>query len=68
MRDIKKVAKEYRDKNGNEKITNKELLWFMISKFDKLEERVTKTETKQKVFMWAIPLMVGVTAIVAGLI
>ena len=68
MKDIKKVAAEYRNKNGNEHITNKELLWFMISKFDKLEERVTKTETKQKMFLWAIPLMVGVTAIVAGLL
>ena len=46
MKNIKKIAKEYEEKNGNTNITNKELLWFMISKFDKLEIRVTKTETK----------------------
>ena len=68
MSDIRKIAKEYRDKNGNEKISNKELLFYVIAKFDKLEERVTKTETKQKLFMWAIPLMLGITAIVAGLL
>ena len=67
-KDIKQVAKKYRDKNGNEKITNKELLWFMIGEFDELKTRVTKTETKQKIFMWAIPLLLGITAIVVGIL
>ena len=68
MRDIKKIAKEYKNKNGNEKITNKELLWYMIGEFDELKDRVTKTETRQKMFMIAFPVIVGIVAIVVGLI
>jgi len=68
MKDIKKIAKEYRDKNSNEKITNKELLWYMIGEFDDLKDRVTKTETRQKMFVVAFPVIVGITAIVVGLI
>ena len=64
MKDIKKVAKEYREKNGNEKITNKELLWFVISKFDNLENRVSKTETRQKMIMWLVPVMIAGAAII----
>lgn len=68
MKDIKKIAEEYRNKNGNDKITTKELLWFMISKFDGLEERVTKTETRQNLFMWAIPVSIGITTIIFRII
>ena len=68
MKDIKKVAKEYREKNGNEKITNKELLWFVVAKFDTLENRITKTETRQKMIMWFAPVIIGVTAILVGVI
>ena len=66
MKNIKKVAKEYREKNGNEKITNKELLWFVISKFDNLENRVSKTETRQKMIMWLVPVMIAGAAIIIG--
>lgn len=67
-KDIRKIAKEYKAKNGNDRITNKELLWFMISKFDELESRVTKTETRQNLSMWFIPVAITVTAIVVSLI
>ena len=68
MKNIRKVAKEYREKNGNEKITNKELLWFVVAKFDALENRITKTETRQKMIMWFAPVIIGVTAILVGVI
>ena len=68
MSNIRKIAKEYRDKNGNEKISNKELLFYVIAKFDKLEERITKTETKQKIFMWAIPVCMGAVAFMMSVI
>ncbi len=68
MKNIRKVAKEYREKNGNEKITNKELLWFVVAKFDTLENRITKTETRQKMIMWFAPVIIGVTAILVGVI
>ena len=64
MKDIKAIAKEYKAKNGNVKITNKELLWYMIGEFDGLKTRVTKTETRQKIFMMLIPVIVGVVAII----
>ena len=68
MKDIKKIAEEYKNRNGNDKITNKELLWFVISKFDDLENRVTKTEERQKLFMWLTPISIGITAIIFGMI
>ena len=68
MKNIRKVAKEYREKNGNEKITNKELLWFVVAKFDTLENRITKTETRQKMIMWFAPVIIGVTAVLVGVI
>ena len=64
MKNIKKVAKEYREKNGNEKITNKELLWFVVAKFDTLENRITKTETTQKILMWLFPICIVVVGII----
>lgn len=67
-KDIKQIAKEYRDKNGNDRITNKDLLWFMISKFEKLEGRVTKTETRQKIFIGLLPAIIAVSAIIISLI
>lgn len=68
MKNIKKIAEEYKSRNGNDKITNKELLWFVISKFDDLENRVTKTEERQKLFMWLTPISIGITAIIFGMI
>jgi len=65
---IKEIAKVYKEKNGNEKITNKELLWFVVAKFDALENRITKTETRQKMIMWFAPVIIGVTAILVGVI
>ena len=68
MRDIRKIAKEYRNKNGNDRITNRDLLWYMIGEFDELKGRITKTETRQKMFIAAFPIVVGIVAIVVGLI
>ena len=64
MKNIKKIAKEYKAKNGNEKITNKELLWYMISEFDKVKVRVTKTEATQKILMWLFPICIVVIGII----
>ena len=66
MKNIKEIAKEYKEKNGNEKITNKELLWFVVAKFDTLENRITKTETKVKMMMWFVPVTITGAAIIIG--
>ena len=64
MKDIKKVAKEYREKNGNEKITNKELLFYILARFDKYEKvnatqdiKISILSTRQKIFMWVLPIL-----------
>jgi hypothetical protein len=67
MKDIKKIAKEYREQNGNERITNKELLWYMIGEFDDLKTRVTKTEATQRLFKWGFPIAITVVVIIMGL-
>jgi len=33
-----------------------------------LENRITKTETRQKMIMWFAPVIIGVTAILVGVI
>jgi hypothetical protein len=40
----------------------------MIGEFDDLKTRVTKTETRQRMFIVLLPVIVGVTAVVVGLI
>lgn len=75
MRNIKQVAKEYRDKNGNKSVTNKDLLFYILSRLDSIEKINAKQDTwissieaKQKMFMIAFPAIVGIVAIVVGLI
>ena len=72
---IKEIANEYRSKNGDGNLTTKELLWFVIKKFDDVEatntntlQRVTKTETRQKMTMWFIVVAIPATGIIIGLI
>lgn len=62
-KDIKKIAEKCKQENGNDKITNKELLWYMISEFDDLKTRVTRTETKQKMIIIFIPIIVTIIAV-----
>ena len=73
MKDIKKVAKEYREKNGNEKITNKELLFYILARFDKYEKvnaaqdiKISVLSTRQKIMMWLVPVMIAGAAIIIG--
>ena len=75
MESIKQIANDYRSKNGDGTLTNKELLWFMISKFEKFEKenkkmsvRIARTETRQKMTMWFVAIAVPVTGIIIGLI
>jgi len=46
MRDIKKIAKEYRQQNGDNAITTKDLLWYLVAKIDKLEAQDIQHESK----------------------
>ena len=68
MDNIKEVANDYRSKNGDGTLTNKELLWFVIKKFDDLEIRVTRTESKQNMMLWFIPVAIAATGIIISLV
>ena len=72
---IKEIVNEYRSKNGDGNLTNKELLWFMLKKFDDLEvihseihQRVAKIESKIKMLMWFVPIAIGATAVIISLV
>lgn len=73
--DIKEKANEYRTKNGDSSLTTKELLWFVISRFDELEEksnkisrRVTACETVHKMILWFVPLCVAAASVVTAIL
>jgi len=75
MKNIKEIAKEYKEKNGNEKITNKELLFYILARFDEYEKvnatqdiKISILSTRQKMIMWFAPVIIGVTAILVGVI
>jgi len=71
MKDIKKIAKGYKEKNGNDKISNKDLLFYILSRLDDIEHgdseqdrKITKIETRQNLSMWFI----GISLAVIGLV
>jgi hypothetical protein len=66
MKDIKKIAKEMAEQNG--KVTQKELIWFLVSLTMEQDKRISKVEAKQEALCWFIPVFVGLTALVAHLL
>jgi len=71
MKDIKKIAKGYKEKNGNDKISNKDLLFYILSRLDDIEhgdseqdKKITKIETRQNLSMWFIGISLGVIGLV----
>lgn len=58
--DIQKIADEYKNKNGNDKITTKDLLWYCVAKFSELENRVSKVESVQKVVLIIFPIIITI--------
>lgn len=64
-KNIKKVAEEFRKKNGNERINNTDLLIYIMSKVDNLPcvphvEKIARVETRQKMTMWGIGIGLSV--------
>jgi len=60
---IKKRAEEVRSTNGNDKITQKDLLFYIVGRLDDLEEKVqtydkdvTKIKTQIKIFWILLPI------------
>jgi len=55
-RDIKKIAEEYKNINGNSAYSNKDLLWYIISRLDSLE----KSDSKQDAKIMGIKTQLGI--------
>lgn len=44
---IKKLAKEMKKQNGNQSITNSDMLWYLVHKVDNLDARLDCAVTKE---------------------
>ena len=71
MKNIKKIVKEYKAENGNEKISNKDLLFYILSRLDDIEhgdseqdKEITKIKTRQNLSMWFLGFALGIVGIV----
>lgn len=62
MKGIKEIAKAKKKENGNDRISNKDLLWYIIDKFDEYEKRISRLESTQKLIFIVLPIIVGVMA------
>ncbi len=70
LKDIREFKKEFREKGNSyyDRISSKDVLFYFLTKFSNLETRVTKVETKQKIFMWLIPVSVSIGCLIVGVI
>lgn len=68
LRKILNFRKEVREKGNSDydRISNKDILLHILVKLDNMEVRVAKTEAKQKMFIWVIPVLltlIGITKV-----
>ena len=70
LSDIRDFKKEFREKGNSyyDRISSKDVLFYFLNIFGKVETRVTKVETKQKIFMWLIPVSVSIGCLIVGVI
>ena len=71
MTNIRKIAKGYKEKNGNEKISNKDLLFYILSRLDDIEhgdseqdKEIVKIKTRQNLSMWFLGFALGIVGVV----
>jgi hypothetical protein len=59
LRKILNFRKEVREKGNSDydRISNKDILLHILVKLDRMEERFSETEAKQKILMWVIPVL-----------
>lgn len=74
MKDIKKVANEYKEKNGNTRLTNKDLLFYIVARLDKLEEsnseqdkEIAKNKIKIQIFWIILPISIALAGFIGSL-
>ena len=73
MSSIKERAKEIKSQNGNEAITQKDLLFYIIGRLDDLEEKVqdydtdvAKVKTQIKIFWILLPIALTLAGFVGS--
>lgn len=72
---IKEVATKYRSENGNDKITQKDLLFYIIARLDDLEKqdseqdnKIEKNRIKINLFWILLPICISVAGLIGSLI
>ena len=45
--DIKKIAEQYKNENGNNRISNKDILFYLIKRIDDLEKKTDAANNEQ---------------------
>ena len=71
---IKRIAKEFKQQNGNSNFTQKEMLIYLIDRVDKVYERldsgsqkIAENRASIKMLKWALGGAIGLIGIVATL-
>jgi len=70
LKDIREFKKEFREKGNSyyDRISSKDVLFYFLNLYGKLETRVTRVETKQKIFIWLIGIIIGIGGIIGSTI
>lgn len=73
--DIKRIAEEMRKQNGNARITNKDLLFYIIHRLDKLEDEnqeqdkiIQRNKTCISVFFILFPIAITVATYIGSIL
>ena len=70
LNDIREFRDDFKKKGNSyyERLSNKDILFFFLNEIRSLDRRVTKVETRQKVFMWIVPVLIGILGVVGGVV
>ena len=68
--EIKNLKKELNEKGNGDysKVNSKDILFYFLTKIEKIDTRLTAVETTQKNFMWLIPVLVAATGVICKII
>jgi len=74
-KNIKEIANKYRSENGNERITQKDLLFYIIARLDDLEKqdsnqdkKIEKNRICIQIFWIILPICVAIAGLIGSLI
>jgi len=75
LSNIKERAKQIKNENGNDKITQKELLFYIVGRLDDIEDElsesktdVARLKTQVRVFWCMLPISISLTAMILSLL